>query len=79
VALCENLSLSPAGVIALPAIRHGVMSWKITLQAFRLDVPKADAERLGVDPRRWVAHDELAALGLPSPHRKIARAIASVP
>ncbi|MDR1946585.1 MAG: A/G-specific adenine glycosylase [Desulfovibrio sp.] len=65
-------------------IRHGYTTYRITLHCFGLRLedeagagglpPAAPASATGRD-RRWVTPEELAALPVPAPHRKLAERI----
>lgn len=75
----EELDFAVRPVRKLAVIRHSYTTYRVTLHCYilALDAPPADpfpappALREATD-WRWVTFDELAALPLPAPHRKIA-------
>ncbi|MCA1595982.1 MAG: A/G-specific adenine glycosylase, partial [Chloroflexi bacterium] len=80
-ALNASASARPPGLAVgetspLVVIRHGVMSWRITLHVFETRLPTEES-LIPPDGYSWVDRDELETLPLPAPHRKIAQMLRS--
>ena len=70
--LGSSVGLRGAPTSMLCVVRHTVTRFRITLEAYRMSVPRGVAEARAVAEVLWKKPAELAALAMPKAHRAIA-------
>jgi len=77
LALASTYAEPRGTAVRLPAVRHGIMHFRIELKPFLIEVAKA--RPAAATSVRWVLEKELTDLPLSTAHRRIARSLPSAP
>jgi A/G-specific adenine glycosylase len=72
--LQKHFRLRARALTPLPIVRHSIMHYRITLEAFLLRIGRRDARRIA--DGRWLTRAALEQLAFPSAHRKLLSCLA---
>jgi A/G-specific adenine glycosylase len=74
----ELFGFIPKEILPLCTIKHSITRYRITVEAFRIEVPSAAANRLKAELQtQWLPLAELHKLSFPSAHKKILKSLAA--